>query len=118
MTVCSGGCYVGDPALSVRPYQFAVCKLLMSNSEQAWMALPTLECSNRGSAVVCDQGNEIRLCLWDQGTTGSKQVTQAKKINVAINGFGRIGEQAPEPYSCIAYIVWQNYKEVDPGNAC
>jgi hypothetical protein len=27
-----------------------------------------------------------------QGTTGSKQVTQAKKINVAINGFGRIGE--------------------------
>lgn len=25
------------------------------------------------------------------GTTGSKQVTQAKQINVAINGFGRIG---------------------------
>ena len=29
-------------------------------------------------------------CL--QGSKGSKQVTQAKQLNVAINGFGRIGE--------------------------
>ena len=27
-----------------------------------------------------------------QGSKGSKQVTQAKQLNVAINGFGRIGE--------------------------
>ena len=30
------------------------------------------------------------VCM--QGSKGSKQVTQAKQLNVAINGFGRIGE--------------------------
>ena len=47
----------------------------------------------QGSAVVSDQGMQMWLCLWGQGTTGLKQVTQAKQLNVAINGFGRIGEQ-------------------------
>ena len=35
-----------------------------------------------------------------QGSKGSKQVTQAKQLNVAINGFGRIGEPLLLPPAC------------------
>jgi hypothetical protein len=37
---------------------------------------------------------QIFMCLpvVVQGTTGAKLVTECKKINVAINGFGRIGK--------------------------
>lgn len=40
-----------------------------------------------------------------QGSKGSKQVTQAKQLNVAINGFGRIGESWVHALAAAAVLM-------------